>query len=819
MGMNATIRKILDEMRLGKAEWNTDRLVEILSKADPKPEASDLWLLCAQLNEKSAGEPPKKANDPFDIDRIFREVMSGNSYKEVSSGIPLSNIVTDFAEEYLRKLKPKNILYPWSEDPLGTLRLLNALPTFTQGLAITKSTNLAWKAKLFNQLAEKILKVRINPEWLVATKIGAIPNTPNHPFYYESNKRSDEEVIDTVNGIKEKWDSIICEVSSYKETQMIAESAKKLSPTGVGLYVVSPWFFSRSKEENVYDVLGKCGLAIESALSIPIQYRPNNTSLDGLLITIIRGAQGKIFVGELQADINRQRLLIKNIETSTEAKDFALGMVVEKAGLRTYRGLKTSREYQVQLSRQGLPVVKLADLLKEVNAHKRNTELGFSERTNALYLPSIGLSKVVSSMEEFSLKPQNYLQLVLKPELVIAEFLAGFLNSELGLQARRLLQSGNMIPKISVSTVLKGIEIPLPDLSVQSQVMEADAFTSDLKTDVENVRKQLWGRPSNVQRVRKTIENINKNETFEEWLKTLPFPLASILWNYQTVKHDPKEQFELLLKFFEALAEFHATILLSVARREAALWMEVRDYLVKEREQIEKSTFGTWVELLAFISKRLRELWNNSGTTKEKIEGAGRSRCETAFGSSRAEVIDAMLSKQLFGVLRSANQFRNDFGGHYGILGEETAKTLLVQLHSYLSEVRSIFGQGWETYKLILPTDRSKWHGEYHEVLVQVLQGPNTPFLKEQRELREPLKQDTLYLHDRDRDVAIEMFPLLRISNPPRDAVNACYFYNRKQPGGARYVSYHFDKQADMTFSDSEMNILYSELFGDGGAA
>ena len=760
--MNTAVRKILDQIAYDKKKLNTDLLVDLVSKADPKLTASELWLLCSHLKEKATGELLKKTIDPFD--QIFSDAITGAFDYGGLVGLPLSNIVTDFAVEYLRKLKPKNILYPWAEDPHGISHLLNAVPTFAHGLAITKSTNLAWKAKLFNQLAEKILKVRINPEWIVDARVGVTSITPTHPFFRASNKRSNKEVIGAINKLKQEWDVIVSAVPFFEEARMIAESAKKLSPTGVGLYIVSPWFFSRTKEVNVYDILAECGLAIESALSIPIQYRPNNTGLDGLLIAIKKGAQGKFFVGELQADINRQKLLIKNIETNNEAKDFALGMVVEKADFRTYQCLKNSREYQVQLSRQGLPVVKLADLLKEVNAYKRNTELGFSERTNALYLPSIGLSEVVSSMEEFFLKPQNYLQLVLKPELVIAEFLAGFLNSELGLQARRLLQSGNMIPKISISTVLKGIGIPLPELSVQSQVMEADVFTSDLKTNVENVRKQLWKRPSNVQRIRKTIENINKNETFEEWLKTLPFPLASILWNYQTFKHDPKEQFELLLKFFEALAEFHATILLSVARREAALWLEVRDYLVKEREQIEKSTFGTWVELLAFISKRLRELWNNSGTTKEKNEGAGRSRCETAFGSSRAEVIDAMLSKQLFAVLRSANQFRNDFGGHYGILGEETAKTLLVQLHRYLSEVRSIFGQGWETYKLILPTDRSKWHGEYHEVLVQVLQGPNTPFLKEQRELREPLKQDTLYLHDRDRDIAIEMFPLLRIS-------------------------------------------------------
>lgn len=189
-----------------------------------------------------------------------------------------------------------------------------------------------------------------------------------------------------------------------------------------------------------------------------------------------------------------------------------------------------------------------------------------------MYLPSIGSSEVVTSTEQFRIKPHNYLQLVLKPDLVNADFLAKFLNSELGLQARRSLLSGNFISKISVGAVRKGVQIPLPPLSVQSAVIEADTRLRDLATDVENLRKQLWDRPAQVEKIRRAVEQINRKETFEDWLKTLPFPLASILWNYHTAAHDPKEQFELLLKFFEGLAEFIAAILLSAVRRDAGVW-------------------------------------------------------------------------------------------------------------------------------------------------------------------------------------------------------------------------------------------------------
>jgi len=820
--MNSTIRQILDMMRSGKSEFNTDQLIEKLTKADAKPTPSELWLLCSQLLEKPAGEPPRKSNDPF---RIFNNVFGHGSIFESFFGghgiqHPLPSIVTDFAVDYLAAQKPKRLLNPWTQEPVGVSTLLNTLPSMHEACAICRNTQSVWQSQLFAQMAAKILGWSKAAEW----RAGAISDKQNTTSrgFFPIAEQPKLDPIRTLGEMKGDWDAIICFPpmgGGSDASLLVVESASRLSPAGIGLFVVPPAFFPSGRQVSVYDVLGKYGLAVEAALSIPPEHRGSISGVDLALIVIRKGSQGPLFVGELQPDSERRKTLLKNLKGKQEAKDSALGMLVEKEGFRSYRVVKAAREYQTQLARQGLPLVNLADLLQEANAPKRNSEFSFPDRANALYLPSIGFSEVVTSTEQFRIKPHNYLQLVLKPELVSADFLAKFLNSELGLQARHRLLSGNFISKISVGAVRKGVQIPLPPLAVQSAVLEADTKLRDLATDVENLRKQLWGRPAHVEKIRNAIEQVNREETFEEWLKTLPFPLASILWNYHTAAHDPKEQFDLLLKFFEALAEFNSIILLSAARRDAELWSEVRGYLAEERERFETSSFGTWTELAAFIGKRFRELWNDVGKGEGGETTTGRVRCEIALGTSRGEVVEAMLSRQLLGVLRSANQFRNDYGGHYGILGQETAASLLVQLRSYLSEARSSFGQAWESYQLVLPTNRAAWTGQHHEVVVNLLQGVNTPFVKETRKLREPLKRDTLYFLDRDRDNAVELLPLVKISNAPKDAANACYFYNRKQPNGVRYVSYHFEKEADRTFSPAEMEHLFRELFGNGGKA
>jgi hypothetical protein len=54
--------------------------------------------------------------------------------------------------------------------------------------------------------------------------------------------------------------------------------------------------------------------------------------------------------------------------------------------IRSYESLKAARQYQIQLSRQGLPPANLADLCREINAPKRDAEPAFSDKANAIYV-------------------------------------------------------------------------------------------------------------------------------------------------------------------------------------------------------------------------------------------------------------------------------------------------------------------------------------------------------------------------------------------------------------------------------------------------
>ena len=55
-----------------------------------------------------------------------------------------------------------------------------------------------------------------------------------------------------------------------------------------------------------------------------------------------------------------------------------------------------------------------------------------------------------------------------------------------------------------------------------------------------------------------------------------------------------------------------------------------------------------------------------------------------------------------------------------------------------------------------------------------------------------------LYVTQKDGDRAMMLIPLITIGPSPQSAKNACYFFNRMEKEGTRFVSYHFVDQPEI---------------------
>ena len=61
------------------------------------------------------------------------------------------------------------------------------------------------------------------------------------------------------------------------------------------------------------------------------------------------------------------------------------------------------------------------------------------------------------------------------------------------------------------------------------------------------------------------------------------------------------------------------------------------------------------------------------------------------------------------------------------------------------------------------------------------------------------LDVDSLYVINGNQSGALKLLPLIQVSASPGTAKNACYFFNRTEREGARFVSYHFAGQPELS--------------------
>lgn len=131
------------------------------------------------------------------------------------------------------------------------------------------------------------------------------------------------------------------------------------------------------------------------------------------------------------------------------------------------------KEINTVCSEYGLRLVSLSELTLKANLPDANLEKGFIEQDNSLYLSLHEERQAVSSLPEVGVEFQAYIQFVLNPERVSAEYLADFFNNALGLKIRKAWVRTGFIrepesllgPHEPVLDSLHGLALEAPSLS------------------------------------------------------------------------------------------------------------------------------------------------------------------------------------------------------------------------------------------------------------------------------------------------------------------------------------------------------------------
>ncbi len=215
---------------------------------------------------------------------------------------------------------------------------------------------------------------------------------------------------------------------------ILVASSMRINPSGIGLFVVGPSFFSSPR--SVLRRFDEIGLGIEAAFALPSGTFAPRTNISGYLVVVRRSISSRMFVAQLSTNTKTNLQIIWNFKENREGVSLELGKFIEPSKFKSIEYLRSVDALSLAEKRFGFQAVNLAGLteLKDVKSGIKlgqfGTDFAFQPLENAIYIPLIGNSDVVDSLDALTLKPQNYAQVIIDPTRSNVKVVTHFLNSD-----------------------------------------------------------------------------------------------------------------------------------------------------------------------------------------------------------------------------------------------------------------------------------------------------------------------------------------------------------------------------------------------------
>lgn len=374
-----------------------------------------------------------------------------------------------------------------------------------------------------NELAQKIrekfnLKNSLYLNCTMYKLFNSFENNSDKEIVYGSNKEGKDvlygdpmELLDTIN---ESFDFIIgdlpfgvmpaewkdkkrqIKLKERKNWLILFKSLFSLSGKGYGLFAVEPSIFL--KKEFIIQ-LNQHGFYVNAVFACPEKIFSPHTSLEVNMLLISKQKTDSTFAIELNENSIIEEI-IENYIQKSQGSDFSTGLWVM---FDKFRGIKETKAFD-----------RITRLLEQYKTFKmysiKEISTGFKigdkiySIDNAIYIPRNG--KIVQ--KDFNkLKSKNYYQIVLNPIYAIADYLMLFFNTDVGRGILELIETGNYIPNKKRSDV-ENLEIPLPELSVQNEIVGLNKKLNELNNKIANFEKEIAISPLSCKQIKSEVDKM-----------------------------------------------------------------------------------------------------------------------------------------------------------------------------------------------------------------------------------------------------------------------------------------------------------------------
>lgn len=575
----------------------------------------------------------------------------------------------------------------------------------------------------------------------------------------------------------------------------------RLSQTGSALLLTSTTILSSTVAEKYRQALAERGLWLQSAISLPAGTFAPYTSMPAVLAMLGRDEQNDVFMAELPETDEGQLRLIDAMSARRRGRTPEAGVLVAVGDLAPLSAVVARFDVEQGLKATGMDIVTLGDIASLSRADRNGDSYSFQPADNSLYLPLAGFG--AARLEPPDKITPNWAQVALDPDVAVAPYVARWLSTALGKRSRESLAAGMTVQHLRMDSA-EALPVALPPLEEQYRCLSLDAELVSVASDVQQMRDDLWVKPRRINEIDRKVRRLCPDDDMSNWIQTLPLPLSTVAQAYFAKRND-RVKVDSLFHFFEATAEFSATILLSALASDPGYLLQERDALLgtpeERRRYFEKASLGGWTTLALRLSKELRRQLSSG----KADAGPGRDAVLRWFGGPSEGWIDMITDCELYGTLDDARKRRNDWKGHGGAAGDGVIRSQLAQLEELLALVRAKIADRWMDVRLVSPTGQMVFNEGVFESTVDVLMGATFPFRQDVVFTSDPLESNRLHLVHQNARSSMQLLPLVRMMPSPRTEANTCYFYNRVEGAEVRYVSYYYEEDPETSTSRHEV--------------
>lgn len=596
---------------------------------------------------------------------------------------------------------------------------------------------------------------------------------------------------------------------------LAAWACARLSASGTAMVILTPGFLWSAGGLEALEAIRKSGCRVRALIHLPGGSFPR-TGISTYLTIFERGEQQQVFIGEFADSPEHQQSLIANYKRRKPGEQPALGRLCALPAFPGFDAFVAQERLRRLVRATGWPqLAAKAVILKAERLSSPEGHLG--QDANGLFLRLVGQPTAVLDPSGLPRsRTRDCVRLSLDPNISDARYMVHWFNdSPIGQAFVAAVSRGEVSARLDLQTLLDA-NFVLPPLAEQRQVLHGIEQLNRVRAEAAELETALWSFTEKTDVVVQKILTLNQQDRYEDWIESLPFPLASILWRHRAGGGSAREQYEVLLHFFEATAAFVATIHLSAFMADDDLWRNMAkglsETLAKQHLSLDRPTFGAWKQTVEYLSGKCRKLL---------ADGEGKATCARVYGTSNPNHLSMVCDPELLSTLQRANSIRNATSGHGGAIGLDEAKRINDELMGFVYKIRGVFGRSWLDYELIQPSE-GRYQGGVHRYKAKRLIGTrSTPFEVVERVSEQLLESEGLYLFDANSQKGVLLRPLIRVMPSPQKKANACFIYSRSEKDGAHFVSYHFEEESSMTasFADLDETFRRIHLFDDRAEA